>query len=416
MSKRHPTWVSIDYSILFITLAIIAYGLLMVFSASYYKAQSSALYNYDGLYLFKRQAVGAVLGTIAMIVFAVIDYHNLLKWKYAFLLVAIILLALVFEPHIGITRNGATRWVKIGPVQLQPAEIAKFSLVVFTSATIYVNRKRMDRIRYGIFPNLFVLIVLCALLYFQPNYSSIIMLCILVFIMMYVGGARRLHLAIIAGVVGAAGLFLLLQEPYRVKRIVTFSDPWQYADGGGHQVIQSLYGIGAGGFAGQGLGNSRQKFLWLPYGESDFIFAITAEEFGFLGSVLLITLFALLVYRGMSAASRAPDIFGTMLASGIASLIGIQTVMNIAVATASMPATGVPMPLFSYGSSSLVIFMAMIGVLLNISRQRKTITVKVPAPKPLETRRKLNPHPADIQNQASNAQGRVIRTGRSLQS
>lgn len=391
MSKRHPDWSPIDYSMLIITLGIIGYGLLMVFSASYYKAQSSALYNYDGLYLFKRQAAGAALGTAAMIVCACTDYHKLIKYKYWILLISLILLALVFVPGIGITRNGASRWINLRIMQVQPAEVAKFTLVIFTAATIYVNRNRMDQLRYGVFPNLLVLISMCLLLYFQPNYSSIIMLCILVFIMMYVGGAKRLHLAVIAGVVGGAGLFLLLQEPYRVRRIITFPDPWQYADGGGHQVIQSLYGIGAGGFAGQGLGNSRQKFLWLPYGESDFIFSITAEEFGFLGAVLLVTLYALLVYRGIHAASVARDLFGTMLATGISSLIGVQTIMNIAVATASMPATGVPMPLFSYGSSSLVVFMAMIGVMLNISRQRKQSPIRVPPADPALTRRKLNP-------------------------
>lgn len=374
------------------TYLIIAYGLLMVFSASYYKAQSSALYDYDGLYLFKRQAFGAAIGTVAMIIMACTDYHKLQEWKYWILLIAFVLLGLVFVPNVGVSTHGATRWIQLGPLpSIQPAEIAKFSLIVFTSATIYVNRNRMNKFRYGIFPNLLVLVVMCALLYFQPNYSSIIMMCILVFIMMYVGGAKRLHLGIIAGVVGAIGAFLLVQEPYRVKRIMTFPDPWQYASDGGHQVVQSLYGIGVGGFAGQGLGNSRQKFLWLPFGESDFIFSITAEEFGFVGALVLIGLFAFLVYRGIRAASLAPDIFGTMLAAGISALIGIQTIMNIAVATASMPATGVPMPFFSYGSSSLVVFMAMVGVLLNISRQRKRLAVKMPVRPPKTTRRKLNP-------------------------
>lgn len=392
MSRRHPSWASIDYSMLIATYLIIAYGLLMVFSASYYKAQSSALYDYDGLYLFKRQAFGAAIGTVAMIIMACTDYHKLQEWKYWILLIAFVLLGLVFVPNVGVSTHGATRWIQLGPLpSIQPAEIAKFSLIVFTSATIYVNRNRMNKFRYGIFPNLLVLVVMCALLYFQPNYSSIIMMCILVFIMMYVGGAKRLHLGIIAGVVGAIGAFLLVQEPYRVKRIMTFPDPWQYASDGGHQVVQSLYGIGVGGFAGQGLGNSRQKFLWLPFGESDFIFSITAEEFGFVGALVLIGLFAFLVYRGIRAASLAPDIFGTMLAAGISALIGIQTIMNIAVATASMPATGVPMPFFSYGSSSLVVFMAMVGVLLNISRQRKRLAVKMPVRPPKTTRRKLNP-------------------------
>lgn len=369
-----------DYVLMIVTLVIVVYGLIMVFSASYYKAQASALYDYDGFYLFKRQAAGAVIGSAAMILLMFIDYQHLMRLKYVILFVSMGLLLIVFIPGVGINLNGSSRWIKLGPLPaFQPAEIAKLAVVIFTAATIYVNRLRMDRFRYGIIPNLFVLLLMCVLLFFQPNYSSVILLCLLVFIMMYVGGAKGTQLALLAGVGGLAGFAMLMVEDYRVARVTTFADPWQYAQDGGYQVIQSLYGIGAGGLTGRGLGNSRQKYLWLPYGESDFIFSITAEEVGLIGSVVLIGLFVLLIYRGVRIAAAAPDMFGTLLATGISSLIGIQAIMNIAVATASMPVTGVPMPFFSYGSSSLVIFMAMIGILLNISRQGRRIRVTVPA-------------------------------------
>lgn len=378
-----------DYILLVATLVLVVYGLIMVFSASYYKAQSSSLYDYDGLYLFKRQAIGAGMGTAVMLLFAFFDYRNLIRMKYPILIISIILLVIVFIPGVGVNLNGSSRWINLGPLPaFQPAEIAKLAMVIFTAATIYVNRKRMDKFRYGIVPNLLVLVVMCLLLFFQPNFSSVIMLCLLVFIMMYVGGAKGWQLGVLAGVGGAAGLAMLLVKDYRVKRILTFPDPWAYAQDGGYQVIQSLYGIGAGGLAGRGLGNSRQKLLWLPYGESDFIFSITAEEFGFIGAAILIFMFILIVYRGVRIAASAPDLFGTMLGTGITSLIGIQALMNIAVATASMPVTGVPMPFFSYGSSSLVIFMAMVGILLNISRQAGKIRVSVPSHKPVHPPKK----------------------------
>lgn len=363
-----------------ITLVIVVYGLIMVLSASYYKAQASSLYEYDGFYLFKRQAAGAAIGVVTMLLMTYFDYHRLRALKYYILGACVILLLVVFIPGVGVNLNGSSRWIKLGPLPaFQPAEVAKLAMVIFTAATIYVNRYRMDKFRYGIAPNLLVLMLMCVLLFLQPNFSSVILLCLLVFIMMYVGGASGAQLAMLAGTGGVLGFIMMMTENYRVKRVMSFANPWEYAQGDGYQVIQSLYGVGAGGLTGRGLGNSRQKYLWLPYGESDFIFSITAEEFGFLGSVLLIALFVVLVYRGVRIAASAPDLFGTLLATGISALIGIQALMNIAVATASMPVTGVPMPFFSYGSSSLVIFMAMVGIMLNISRQAQRIRISVPA-------------------------------------
>lgn len=367
---------SVDFELMIATLVLVVYGLIMVFSASYYKAQASPLYDYDGLYFFKRQAFGAVLGLAVMIVMTFIDYHILIRLKYVILITAMLLLLIVFIPGVGVNLNGSSRWIKLGPLPaFQPAEIAKLAMIIFAAATIYLNRYRMDRFRYAIVPNLLILILMCLLLFFQPNYSSVIMLCLLVFIMMYIGGAKGLHLGLLGAVGGTAGFLMLMTENYRRGRVATFTDPWAYAQEGGWQVIQSLYGIGAGGVTGRGLGNSRQKYLWLPYGESDFIFSITVEEMGLVGAIILVALFLFIVWRGIRIAARAPEMFGTLLAAGITSLIGIQAIMNIAVTTASMPVTGVPMPFFSYGSSSLVIFMAMIGIMLNISKQAQPIRI-----------------------------------------
>lgn len=362
---------SIDYSLLIVTIILVAFGLIMVLSASYYKAQGSSNYDYDGLGLFKKQLTGAALGLVGMGVFMLIDYRKLIKAKYFFLVASIILLIMVFIPGVGQEFYDASRWIRLGPLpSIQPAEIAKFALIIFAASTIYVNRKRMDTFRYGILPIVLVLLVYCLLLFLQPNYSSIILMCVLVFIMLFVGGAKGKHLALLGGVGGVAGFLLMLTKSYRVDRLVNFMDPWASVDGG-HQVRQSLYGIGAGGILGRGLGNGRQKYLWLPLGESDFIFSITVEELGLIGAIVLVCLYIFLVYRGIKVAASAPDFFGMMLGTGITVMIGLQVIINIGVVTATLPATGVPLPFISYGNWSLMIFMCMIGVLLNISRQAR---------------------------------------------
>ena len=363
---------SIDYSILIVTLILIAYGVIMVFSASYYMAQSSAEYDYDGLALFKKQLIGAAIGLVAMIFFMFFDYKKLFKLRYILLAVAGIFLIAVLT-SAGTNLNGSSRWIRVFGISIQPAEIAKFALIVFIAASVYINRNRMNTLRHGILPPLLVLAPICILLYFQPNYSAILILCALTFIMIFVGGSKGWHLAAIGGI-GAVGLFVLMfQKGYRVARVTSFMDPWQDPTGDGYQVIQALYGIGSGGLFGQGIGNGTQKLSWLPYGESDFIFSIIAEELGLVGAVLLLALFIFLIYRGIKVAATAPDLFGTMLATGIITLIGLQVIVNVGVVTASLPPTGVSLPFISYGSSSLIIFMSMIGILLNISKQGRRI-------------------------------------------
>ena len=362
---------SIDYFILITTLILIAYGLIMVFSATYYTAASKSMYNNDGLFFLKKQLIGAAIGGAGMLIFSRIPYQKLIKYKYVFLVAALALLVAVLIPGLGKTTNGSSRWLDFKFFTLQPSEVAKFALIIFIAATIAVNQQRMKKFRYGILPVLLVLLICCGLIYLQPNFSAIVCLCIMSFVMVFVGGASSLQLGLIASGGIGAGALLMTTQSYRMDRILSFVDPWQYADTKGYQVIQSLYAIGAGGFFGRGLGNSRQKLLYLPYGESDFIFSIIVEELGFLGALVLLFLFGFLVYRGIKVAMRAPDMFGTMLATGIVTIIAVQVIINIAVVTSSIPATGVSMPFISYGSSALIIFMSMIGILLNISRQSK---------------------------------------------
>ncbi len=374
--KKKTVGGGVDVYIVIAVLALVSVGLLMVLTSSYYMAQSSKEYAYDGLGLFKKQLVGVVVGLVIMLVVSRFDYRKLIKMRYGLLLFALIMLALVFTPF-GVEMNGATRWVRIaGSPSIQPSEIAKVCLIIFTAATIYVNRNRMDKFRYGIMASCVALVPICLMLYFQPNFSSIILMCLIVFIMMYVGGAKGWQLAALGGGGVLAGYGMMMLESYREGRINNFLDPWQNATGGGYQIIQSLYGIGSGGILGRGLGNGRQKYLWLPYGESDYIFAILAEELGLVGAICVIAIFVFLIYRGVRVAMSAPDLFGTMLVTGIIALIGIQMILNIGVATATIPATGVPLPFVSYGNWSLMINLAMMGVVLNVSRQSKRAEAK----------------------------------------
>jgi cell division protein FtsW len=362
---------SMDYSILITTLILVAFGVIMVFSASYYLAESSSMYDNDGLYFFKKQMVGAVIGLVGMIGFSFFNYKHLAKLKYPLMIVAIVLLAVVLIPGVGKDVNGSSRWIIIGGQSIQPSEIAKFALIVFISATISVNKERMRTFRFGMLPSLFITGIVCILIYLQPNFSAIVCIFLTVLIMLFVGGVKGWHMGVLLGTGLAGGLAVMQLSDYRVNRVVSFLDPWQYSDSLGYQVIQSLYAIGAGGFFGRGLGNARQKLLYLPYGQSDFIFSIIVEELGFLGAIVLVGLFAFLIYRGIKVATRAPDLFGSSLATGIIAIIAIQVCVNIAVVTSSIPPTGVSLPFISYGSSSLVIFMCMIGILLNISKQSK---------------------------------------------
>jgi cell division protein FtsW len=362
---------SMDYSILITTLVLVAFGVIMVFSASYYLAESSAAYDNDGLYFFKKQIIGAVIGIIGMIGFSFFNYKYLAKLKYPLIIVALVLLAIVLVPGVGQEINGSSRWLRIAGQSVQPSEITKFALIVFVAATISVNKERMNTFRYGMLPSLFITGIACVLILMQPNFSAIVCIFLTVIIMLFVGGVKGWHMGVLLGGGLAGGLAVMQMSDYRVNRVVSFMDPWQYSDSLGYQVVQSLYAIGAGGFFGRGLGNARQKLLYLPYGQSDFIFAILVEELGFLGAIVLIGLFAFLIYRGVRVAMRAPDLFGTALATGIVAIIAIQVCVNIAVVTSSIPPTGVSLPFISYGSSSLVIFMCMIGVLLNISKQSR---------------------------------------------
>ena len=361
----NPVKGSIDYPFLLAVILLMLFGLLMLFSAG--NARAYSIYG-DILFFLKKQLGGVVLGGAALVFLMNFDYHRLGKLSFGLLVFSGFLLVLVLIPGLGTTTNGATRWL----FGFQPSEIAKFAIILFFSFSLSKNQKVLPDFLRGFCPYLAVLGIFVLLLYFEPHFSCIILISFSALLLLLVGGAKLKHL----GLIGAAGVgmvaVMIMAEPYRLKRIVSFFDPFADAQGAGWQIVQSLYAIGSGGIFGVGLGQSRQKFQSLPEPQNDFIFSVLAEELGLLGVIILVSLFVFLIVRGIKIAMKAPDLFGTLLVTGIVGIVAIQAIINIAVVTASMPVTGMPLPFFSFGSTALSITLAEMGIVLNVSKQIKS--------------------------------------------
>ena len=355
-----------DIGLLVTILILLSLGLIMVLSAS---APSALTYEGDSYFYFKSQLVNACIGIAAMLFFSIVDYrlYNLGKIPLIALCIALGLLVLVLVPGVGVTVNGATRWIKLG-IMFQPSEIMKIALIVFLASRLSKDPKNNKKFWKGIFPNLIVVGVVCLLLYKEPHYSAIGIIGIVSAIMIFISGMRLMQIIVAAPPILLVGIFYLLQDKYRVERITSFLNPWSDLLDTGWQAVQSLYAVGSGGLFGVGLGNSTQKYMYIPEPHNDFIFAIWSEEAGFIGAVAVIILFGIFIWRGITIAMKAPDMFGTLLAIGITSLVAVQALLNIAIVSALFPVTGIPLPFFSYGGTALIILLSSCGVLLNISR------------------------------------------------
>ncbi|QJW46499.1 stage V sporulation protein E [bacterium BFN5] len=354
-----------DFIIFFAVIALLGIGVVMVYSSS----AVSAYVNFDDSYYFlKRQIIWASLGLLAMVFTMNVDYHVWRKLAKPVMIVTLILLVLVLVPGLGKVVNGARRWLGFGSLYLQPSEIAKLSMVLFTSTSLAKHQERISSFLRGIVPQLLMLLVVFALILKEPDLGTALSIAGTVFVLLFVSGAKMKHLGSL-GAVGVIGIIAaVLVEPYRMKRLLAFSDPWADPLDTGYHIIQSLYAIGSGGLFGVGLGRSREKFLYLPEPHTDFIFAILGEELGLIGTLTVIVLFFLFAWRGLKVAISAPDIYGSVLATGLTTMIMVQALMNIAVVTASMPVTGIPLPFLSFGGSALIFTLAGVGILLNISR------------------------------------------------
>ena len=349
----------------FATILLVAVGIVLVYSASFYSAEIT--YG-SKMFFAKKQVVGAAVGLVGLLVMSFVKYDHLKKIRYVALGVSAVLLGLVFLPKIGVTNYGATRWINLGFITIQPSEIAKFGFVIFSAGYLAKNYEKVKSF-VGILPVLLAGGIMCLLIILEPNMSITICMALTMMVMLVVGGARLKHFLIIIVPMIAAAVVLVLVAPYRMRRLMAFINPWQSAQSEGFQLVQSLYAVGSGGWFGVGLFNSRQKYLFLPFAESDFIFSIFAEECGFVGCVLLLLVYLVVIYRGLKIAREAKDRFGCYLATGITAIIAIQVLMNVAVVTGSIPPTGLPLPFISAGSTSLVVFMSAVGVLQNIRRE-----------------------------------------------
>lgn len=357
---------TIDYGLLYTVIILLAIGVVMVYSASSYYALHN---NSSSTSFLVKQLIAAIIGFFAMFFFISVDYHVWRKFAFWLLVITIPLMLVVklFPPV-----NGAQRWISAGPLSLQPSEIAKYAVVLFLAVGMSNKGEEIKNFWSGVVPFLAVGGLFAGLCLYQSNLSIATLIMMVTFIMLFCNGAKLKHLFLyIAPMLVAAVAAFAILEPYRLKRLMNFTNPWKDAAGAGYQLIQSFYALGAGGLTGLGLGQSRQKALYMPEPHNDFIFSIVGEELGYLGCMLIIALFVILVWRGIKIALGAKDMFGTLLAIGITSVIGVQAIINIAVVTGSMPVTGVPLPFISYGGTSITITMCAIGMLLNISRQRE---------------------------------------------
>lgn len=357
-----------DVPLLICVVFMASFGCIMIYSASSYTAEVQ--YG-DSLYFVKKQLIGVFLGIAAMVGTCFLPYGKLTKLKFPAIIVSVILLALVFVPGVGITNYGATRWIGFSGVTLQPSEIAKYAFALFSAAYFAKNHEKVKTVK-GVLPVLGVGILFCVLIIIEPNMSITMCVGLLMLGIIFLSGTNLKTFLVILVPFAVAVPVLIILEPYRLQRLSAFIDPWASPKDEGYQLIQSLYALGNGGIFGRGLFNSTQKYRFLPFAESDFILAIMGEELGYVGLLIFFAACGFIVYRGFKIAKNCKDRFGFLLAAGFTLVYGIQVAINALVVSGTIPPTGLPLPLISSGNTSLIITMASMGVLYNISKVNKT--------------------------------------------
>jgi cell division protein FtsW len=362
-----------DFVILTLVTAMTAMGLLMLYSASYIYAQERFA---DGYWFIKRQLAFAVVGFAAMIGAYQIDSRFWLKWRLPVLVGALGLLVIVLVPGVGVRVGGAQRWLRLWLVNFQPAEIAKYAVILFVSGHLFRKRDRLHTLTSGLLASLLFVLPVLVLLLAQPDFGSSVMIATVVYCMLFLAGSSLRWLLVSAvGAIGAA-VALVLAAPYRMARLLTFMNPWEDPYGKGFQILQSMVGFHQGKLLGVGLGNGKEKLFYLPEAHSDFIFAVIGEELGFVGVIGVLLAFLFFIYRGLVISRRVQteqhDLFGASLAAGITLILGFQGLINMAVVMGLLPTKGLALPFISYGGSGLVINLFAVGVLLNIAKSTRS--------------------------------------------
>ena len=373
MRLRLPRTTSYDLVLLLVVLALTLLGIAMVYSASGIRALDTLD---DPRYYLSWQALWAALGLLGMFAAMRIDYHRYRALSVPLIVFAVVLLALVLVPGIGVRAGGAARWLRAGPVGLQPAELAKLALIVYLAA--WLGGRRADIAKPAVLlPFFAVTALLAGLVVAEPDLGTAIVIVAIALTMYFVAGARLRVFASLAGLAGVCALAVAVAQPYRLSRLVTFLDPWSDPRGTGFQTIQSLYGLALGGLFGEGLGAGREKFGFLPAPYTDSIFSVLGDELGLAGTLAVIVLFFALGYRGIGIALRARDATGALLAAGITTWLVFQAWVNMAVVASLVPMTGITLPFISYGGSTLGVGLIAVGILLSVGREAGPATSSV---------------------------------------
>lgn len=360
---------SVDFILLIAVLSLVLIGQVMVFSASWPEAMVDFK---DGYHFFRKQLLAALAGTASMLVLMNFNYKYFKKLALPIYLLSLLSGFLLFTP-LGIELKGATRWIDLGFTTFMPSDAIKFGSIIFFAAFLAKTKNKITTLVHGTLPSLIIIGISCGMIFLQPDLGTAVTLAGALMGMFFIAGMRISHMLALA--TGFAGfLYYAIAgdgDGYRMERWTTFLDPFADKLGSGWQIVQSLYALGSGGLFGLGLGKSRQKFFYIPEAYNDFIFSIIGEELGLFGTLLVLFLFLLVIWRGIIISLKTEDLFGCYLAAGITALITVQSLINIAVVTSSIPTTGITMPFISYGGTSLLFYMSGIGILLNISRYAK---------------------------------------------
>jgi cell division protein FtsW len=361
---------SIDWLLLLTTMLLTLIGVVMIYSAS---SNLAAVKFNDSAFFLKRQLVRMVLACIVLVLAVRCNYESLRKFSLPLLVITFVLLLFLFIPGISLSSGaikGAKRWLGLGPLTFQPSDLAKFALVIYAADYLTRKQDKLENFKEGLLPLLAVVGVFLGIILAEPNFSTTMAITGIVGIVIFVGRAKLKHFFYLGLSVIPLILVFMLSASYRYKRVMAFLDPSD-AQGASYQTIQSFVGLGNGGLFGLGLGQGRQKLFFLPEPYSDYIFSVIGEEIGFIGVMVIMTLFIVLIWRGLRIARRAPDLFGFLLAVGMVSIIAIYMFLNLGVVVGVLPSTGLPLPFISYGGTSLVFNFLAIGILLNISKFQK---------------------------------------------